>query len=305
MDVYDVLKVITDAQIASAAVYPTSPYTGSLPKDRVKKGSKGSDVKAVQKFLNWCIKAGLAVDGSCGKKTVAAIKKYQKQYKLKVDGIFGGQSKKKAQEIIKKYEPKPTPTPTPEPVKEETIWDKAEKWCKSVAADNHIHYVYYKGKDSKTTTCPFCTKRIVVEDGKFVIKCADKYSGGNCIWAAFHAWRHGAGLKNKCKCDVFSNQMYEKMLYKMSASDALKLAKEHTGLKDIKLIRNKKGIPKSQWKQGDICIKFTGKKYVHTFYRISDGKIFDSRSGKNVSKQIAVRSDKNYTCKMIIRYIGK
>ena len=75
---------------AQAAAYtPTTAYTGGLPSKTVKKGSKGTDVKHVQNFLNWCIKAGLKVDGYCGSKTTAAIKKYQKQYKLKVDGIFG------------------------------------------------------------------------------------------------------------------------------------------------------------------------------------------------------------------------
>ena len=79
------------------------PYTGILPNGTVKKGDKGSDVKAVQNFLNWCINAKLAVDGNCGNLTDKAIRKYQTQYKLKIDGIFGSASKRKAQEIINKY----------------------------------------------------------------------------------------------------------------------------------------------------------------------------------------------------------
>ena len=115
----DILKVWS-AKLpakASTAYVPTTPYTGKLPSKTVKKGSKGNDVKAVQNFLNWCIKAGLKVDGYCGSKTTAAIKKYQKQYKLKVDGIFGSQSKRKAQSIIDAHKPKPAPTPTPTPTK--------------------------------------------------------------------------------------------------------------------------------------------------------------------------------------------
>lgn len=92
---------------------PSTPYTGSLPSGTVKKGSKGSDVKATQTFLNWCINAKLAVDGNCGNLTDKAIRKYQTQYKLKVDGIFGSASKRKAQEIIDKYAPKPAPAPKP------------------------------------------------------------------------------------------------------------------------------------------------------------------------------------------------
>lgn len=292
-----ILKTITDAQIASAAIYPTSPYEGTLPTKIVKKGSKGDSVKAVQRFLNWCMKSGLKVDGSCGKKTVSAIKKYQKQYKLKVDGVFGSQSKKKAKSIIAKYAPKPTPTPT-------TIWDNAYTYAKSIASDNKFKYVKYSDKNPDTKTCPICKKRVIREAGKWVIKKADAI-GWNCIGGAFAAWHHGAGIKCKCNCHVFNNREYEQMLYNMSSSKALKFAKEKIGNDNIKLIRNKNGIPRNEWKQGDICIKFSGKKYVHTWYRVAEGKVFDCRGLKDTAKQIAIRNDKKYTCKMIIRYTGK
>ena len=81
----------------------TTPYTGKLPKEVVKRGSKGSDVKNVQKFLNWCLGAGLKVDGKAGKKTASAIKKFQKKYGLEVDGKFGSACRKKAAEIVAKY----------------------------------------------------------------------------------------------------------------------------------------------------------------------------------------------------------
>ena len=81
----------------------TKPYTGKLPSKKVRKGSKGTNVKYVQTFLNWCIGAKLKVDGKCGTNTTAAIKKYQKKYGLKVDGIFGPQSLKKAKAIVAKY----------------------------------------------------------------------------------------------------------------------------------------------------------------------------------------------------------
>lgn len=110
-----IIEYVNGAQVESASYKPTTPYTGGLPSGKVKKGSKGNDVKHVQKFLNWCINAGLKVDGYCGSKTTAAIKKYQKQYKLKVDGVFGSQSKKKAQSIIAKHAPAPAPSPAPTP----------------------------------------------------------------------------------------------------------------------------------------------------------------------------------------------
>lgn len=110
---------------------PSTPYTGSLPSGTVKKGSKGSDVKATQTFLNWCINAKLAVDGNCGSYTDKAIRKYQTQYKLKVDGIFGSASKRKAQEIINKYAPKTEPTLTDkilDACKAQAEWSKNSKY---------------------------------------------------------------------------------------------------------------------------------------------------------------------------------
>lgn len=288
----NILEIISNAQIAGAAIYPSSAYTGGLPTGKVKKGSKGTNVKHVQTFLNWCIKSGLAVDGYCGKHTVAAIKKYQKQYKLKVDGIFGSQSLRKAKEIVAKYAPKPTPTPAPTPAPAPTTWvEKANAWAKKIAADNSYHYVKWT-KNTKTHECPICHKHPV-----------GSTHGWNCIGYAFAIWRHGAELKNKCSCGVISNAVYEKML-KASYSSALATAKSKVGLNSITLIRNKNGIPKSQWKAGDICIKFSGSKYVHTFYYLGGGKICDSTSAKSTASQIAVRDYKNYTCKMIIRYTG-
>ena len=81
----------------------TKPYTGKLPSKTVKKGSKGADVKALQTFLNWALGTKLKVDGACGSKTIAAIKKFQKAQGLKQDGAFGSKSRAKAQALIKKY----------------------------------------------------------------------------------------------------------------------------------------------------------------------------------------------------------
>lgn len=127
-----VVDAVSSAELETAAYKPTKPYTGSLPSGIVKKGSKGSNVKHVQKFLNWAIKAGLSVDGVCGKKTVAAIKRFQKAQKIKIDGVFGSQSRKKAQSIIDAHKPKPAPKPTPSPTpstKAQKIVAKAKEYA--------------------------------------------------------------------------------------------------------------------------------------------------------------------------------
>ena len=68
---------INGAQVEGAAYKPTKPYTGNLPTKTVKKGSKGTDVKRVQHFLKWCMKADLKVDGDYGAKTVKAVLKHE------------------------------------------------------------------------------------------------------------------------------------------------------------------------------------------------------------------------------------
>lgn len=55
----------------------------------IRKGSKGTQVKVLQWLLN---NAGFdcgAIDGICGTKTVAAVKRYQQAHGLAVDGITG------------------------------------------------------------------------------------------------------------------------------------------------------------------------------------------------------------------------
>ena len=63
-------------------------YTGTIPKPTLKKGNKGTRVKQMQNFLNWC-GAGLVVDGLFGKKTDAALRAFQKKEGLYIDGIYG------------------------------------------------------------------------------------------------------------------------------------------------------------------------------------------------------------------------
>lgn len=114
-----VLKVWSGKiKVISATDYrPSTPYTGTLPTTSVKEGTKGDEAKACQTFLNWCINAGLSIDGSIGAKSVMAIKVYQKTYGLSTDGSFGPKSRAKAQEIVAEhaYVPKPYEGEYPNP----------------------------------------------------------------------------------------------------------------------------------------------------------------------------------------------
>jgi hypothetical protein len=59
----------------------------------LKNGSKGAAVKELQRFLNDTMKLGLKLDGILGPKTIAVIKKWQKDHKLVADGLVGNKTK--------------------------------------------------------------------------------------------------------------------------------------------------------------------------------------------------------------------
>jgi surface antigen len=84
-------------------IYPVEnfeqAYYGTLPTQNLKYGSKGTQVKYLQDFLNWCMGSYLAVDGSYGPAVRDIVKKYQKQYGLVVDGMFGPACRKMAATI--------------------------------------------------------------------------------------------------------------------------------------------------------------------------------------------------------------
>ena len=80
-------------------------YSGTFPKlpsrGYFKTGDTGSQVKYLQKFLNWYGKYGLSVDGDLGAKTLSAVKKFQTATGLTVDGLFGSKSLAKAKSVKK------------------------------------------------------------------------------------------------------------------------------------------------------------------------------------------------------------
>ena len=77
--------------------FPTLP----LPRRCLRRGNKGTNVKHLQKFLNWYGNYKLDVDGSYGPLTEGAVRSYQKSEKLVVDGLFGKASLKRAKEVKK------------------------------------------------------------------------------------------------------------------------------------------------------------------------------------------------------------
>lgn len=201
--------------------------------------------------------------------------------KLKAAGYDPDAVQKKVNEILS----------APKAPKEKTKPEKAVAYAKKLAKDDSWHYVVWNGSDKKTQQCPICRK---FPKGK--------YHGFNCIRFVFACWKHGGGIKCKDEGGLIYNALGNKLL-KVSKEEALKLAQKAIGCKEIKIIRNSKGIPQEKLKAGDACLNFNGNTYKHLFLYAGDGKMVDCGNWSNKKKQIAVR--KALTCKIAIRYIGK
>lgn len=152
---------------------PTGKYSGTIPTPTLKKGSKGTQVKNLQSFLNWYGKFGLGVDGDFGNKTDHALKVFQKTEGIGVDGVYGSNSQKHANAY------KATAT-----VKPSASAEKAVAWARSIAKGGKYTYKKWNSKDKKTKQCPIC------------YKLTGKYKGFNCIGFVSCAYHHGSGMKN-------------------------------------------------------------------------------------------------------------
>ena len=79
-------------------------YSGTFPTPTIRNGNKGTNVKNLQKYLNWYGNYKLVVDGIFGNNTLKAVKDFQKKEGLDVDGIVGIKTCNKMQSIKKKID---------------------------------------------------------------------------------------------------------------------------------------------------------------------------------------------------------
>ena len=244
---------------------------------------KGGSV-CVKKLQKW---VGTTQDGVLGEKTVKA---WQKKIGVASDGVFGANSMRAWQEYLNEHDKAVYPI---EPVAPQvTPQDKMCSWAKKIASDDSYHYVKYSlGK--KAHECPICHNHA-----------KGKYHGGNCIWYAWASWRHGAGIKCRCSCDVMTDQLYEKVL-NASSANALKIVQERIKVSSIKVLKSKNGLDYSKLKKGDIVVFFNGSNYVHTALWIGDGKIADCTSGRKDNIKYGVAPYSKWKIKIAIRYTGK
>ena len=88
--------VTSTSKKAYGGTFPKLPQRGYF-----KSGDTGTQVKRLQLFLNWAGGSGLDVDGIIGSNTISAVKSYQKNFSLVVDGLFGQKCLVKAKTIRK------------------------------------------------------------------------------------------------------------------------------------------------------------------------------------------------------------
>lgn len=104
-------KTTTPTKKAYTGTFPSVTVTYYVTNEKGKKvkktrnylqyGDKGTQVKNLQKFLNWYGGYKLVVDGDFGAKTLATVKDFQKKNNLDIDGLFGKKSLAKAKAIKK------------------------------------------------------------------------------------------------------------------------------------------------------------------------------------------------------------
>lgn len=103
-----VYKKVRATKFISAIIRPkygVKEFTGELPvlpkRGYFKGGDKGDEVLKLKKFLTWATEYNLNNDKVLGSGSVKAIKSFQKNNGLVVDGIFGKDSMNVAKKILK------------------------------------------------------------------------------------------------------------------------------------------------------------------------------------------------------------
>lgn len=83
--------------------YPALPKRGYYRRNDGKEFLKDytTQIKRIQRLVNWALDANLTEDGIYGQKTFEAVKKLQQKFKLPVNGCFGEKCLEKCKELKK------------------------------------------------------------------------------------------------------------------------------------------------------------------------------------------------------------
>lgn len=107
------ISTIAPAGTVGAITPPPSAVPSATPQGSLKLGSKGSDVKQLQQKLKALGFLKGSADGDFGEATEKAVKAFQKQYGLTVDGKVGAETLAKLATARATARPAVTPTPKP------------------------------------------------------------------------------------------------------------------------------------------------------------------------------------------------
>ena len=176
----------------------------------------------------------------------------------------------------------------------ELIIQNMQAWAKKIA-DSH-KYKYVAWTEEYGHECAVCHPH------------GGANHGWQCIGFAAAVWHH-AGLPTTCYCGTVADEEWEYILNASTDAAALKKAQSCLGIKELQVIRNKNGIPKSQAKPGDMAALFVnGNDYQHTYIIMPNDKVADSTHAGGYSGDIGFRNFSGRyasNMKVIIRYTGK
>ena len=155
--------------------------TPSKPRNYLMKGDEGAEVKKMQENLIFvgysCGKDG--ADGQFGGNTEKALKAFQNDYKLEVDGKYGSKSKAKLEEVVTKKKTKKTT------VTYITHRIPGNKWGNEIVGYNLTNDMGYSGVF-----------------GKEIDKVAIKLSEGKITYTAHRQGRWGNEITGYSKTDI-------------------------------------------------------------------------------------------------------
>ena len=128
------LKRLTAFLLILALLLSCFCFAQAVTYKTLKTGSRGSDVKKMQTALKEKGYYTQKVDGIFGKGTLSAVKAFQKENGLKVDGIAGPQtlSKLYSKNTASETEKTPKPTSTPKPSAKNKIPSKVKTLLNSI-----------------------------------------------------------------------------------------------------------------------------------------------------------------------------
>lgn len=118
----------------------TPPVEETFSKNEVRYGATGSDVYELQGRLKYIGFFSGSVDGDYGYKTLTAVKRFQGEFGMKVDGIVGPKTKLKLWEATKNWKPTAAETGSNNQGSGNTATGSADQKPANLTPSNNLGY---------------------------------------------------------------------------------------------------------------------------------------------------------------------